>query len=300
MKRVMITGASGFIGRHVLPALVARGYEVHAASSRKSGSDGLGIKWHGVNLLDSTACSVLMAKVRPSHLLHLAWYTDHGKYWSSPANIAWVQASLGLLRAFTDQGGQRAVFAGTCAEYDWADGICDEDHTPLQPASIYGACKHALSELLAAHSAATGLSSAWGRLFYLFGPGEKSSRLVPHVITHLLRDTPAQCSGGGQERDFLFVEDAADAFAALLDSKISGALNIARGESVGIRELASMIAAKMGKPQLLRFDTSAPPGPATLTASVHRLKSELNWSPRVGLDEGIQRSIAWWVQHERA
>ena len=302
MRRVLVTGAGGFIGQHATPILEARGFEVHAVSSRKQHGNATGATWHSTDLLDPEACHLLMRAVRPSHLLHLAWYTEHGKYWYSPENIAWVQASLALLRSFTEYGGRRAVFAGTCAEYDWAEGFCDEDHTPLQPASVYGACKRALGELLAAHSAATGLSSAWGRIFHLFGPGEKPGRLVPQVITSLLRNTPASCSSGGHWRDFLFVEDAADAFATLLESDLRGALNIARGEPIQIRDLVNAIAGELGKPDLLRFKSSSSTSsdPETLTASVRRLNTELCWSPRTSLGEGLQRTIQWWKNREHA
>ena len=295
MKRVMLTGASGFIGRHTLPSLKARGFEIHAVSSRDQIGNVPDVTWHRADLFDASAYRSLMALVKPTHLLHFAWYTEHGRYWESPANVAWVETSLGLLRAFTEHGGRRAVFAGTCAECDWSSGICDEDCTPLRPASVYGTCKHALSELLAAHSAATGLNSAWGRIFYLFGPGEKPGRLVPHVITNLLHNKPARCSSGEQRRDFLYVEDAADAFAALLDSKLSGALNIARGE------LVSAIANQLGKPDLIRLEPTLTDGsPQTLAANIRRLKTELGWFPRIGLDEGMLRTINWWKSHEQA
>lgn len=301
MKRVVVTGAGGFIGRHSLPKLLERGFEVHAVT-RKEQLDSAGyIQWHRADLSNSASFIRLIESVRPTHLLHLAWDTEHGKYWNSPANIQWVEASLCLMRAFAEHGGQRAVYAGTCAEYDWATGVCDEDRTELKPASVYGSCKHALSQLLAAHSKATGLSSAWGRLFFLFGPGENSARLVPSVINHLLQDEEAHCSSANLARDFLFVEDAADAFAALLDCKIAGPLNIASGESVQIRWLAGMIARKLERPDLVHFDL--PPGdntgPEVMTATIRRLATEVGWTPRVSIEEGISKTIEWWKTHGR-
>lgn len=301
MKRVIVSGAGGFIGRHTLPKLVERGFEVHALT-REDPSDKQGhVQWHRVDLFDCASCVRLVESVRPTHLLHLAWDTQHGKYWSSPANVRWVEASLILMRAFAEHGGQRAVCAGTCAEYDWTTGFCDEDHTALKPTSIYGTCKHALSELLAAYSKSTGLSSAWGRLFFLFGPGENSPRLVPSVINRLLRNENAHCSSANLARDFLYVEDAADAFSALLDCQVAGPLNIASGESVQIRWLAGAIARKLERPDLVLFDL--PPGettgPEVMTATIRRLATEVGWTPRISIEEGISRTIQWWKTHGR-
>src|SRR5262249_15055807 len=155
----------------------------------------------------------------------------------SPLNLQWVGASLELIQAFQRHGGRRLVAAGTCAEYGRSDAPCLEETTPLQPATLYGTCKHALQLMLAAFSNETGLSSAWGRMFFLFGPGEHSNRLVPSVIRALLEGRPALCSQGNQLRDFLPVEHAAEAFVALLDSDVTGAINIASGAAVSVKQI---------------------------------------------------------------
>src|SRR5688572_5048389 len=142
MKRVLVTGASGFLGLHALPVLAARGFEVHATSLRKQPVVP-GVRWHQSNLLDEQSIARLIAEVRVSHLLHLAWCAVPGRFWTAPENLLWAGASLNLIRAFRDHGGERVVVAGTCAEYDWHAGPCREDTTPIRPATVYGRCKHA-------------------------------------------------------------------------------------------------------------------------------------------------------------
>jgi len=194
MKRVLLTGATGFIGRRCLPLLLANGYEVHAVSSRLPQETCSDVCWHQVNLLDFSQVSVLIADMQPTHLLHFAWYAEPGKYWTALENFHWVQASLSVLWQFYSHGGKRLVMAGTCAEYDWKYGYCSEQITPLLPATVYGTCKHSLQVMLDAFSRQTGLSVAWGRIFFLYGPHEHPDRLVSSVIRSVLRGEPARCS----------------------------------------------------------------------------------------------------------
>lgn len=298
MKRVLLTGASGFIGRHCVPALAARGYEVHAVSSKPAAGALVlsGANWHQVDLLDAARVSSLLDAVRPTHLLHCAWYAVPGKYWTAAENFRWVEASLHLLQTFAARGGERVVGVGSCAEYDWDYGYCSERRTPLKPATTYGVCKHALRLLLEALCAQAGLSGAWGRVFFLYGTHEHEQRLVASVIGSLLREQPARCSHGRQLRDFLYVRDAADALAALLDADVSGAVNIASGVPVTLRQVIAEVAGQLGRPDLIQLGAlPAPAGePPLLLADVARLGEEVRWSPRYDLADGLAETINWW------
>ena len=297
MKRVLVTGAGGFVGRHAIAPLVERGYEVHAVRRSQAGPEAGGVVWHAADLLEPGAAESLCARVRPTHLLHLAWYTEPGLYWRSRENLRWVEASLSLLRAFAAAGGRRVVGAGTCAEYDWAAAArCDERSTPVRPATLYGACKAALATIQQAHAAEAGLTQAWGRLFFLYGPDEHPSRLVASVASALLRGQPASCTSGEQRRDFMHTADAAGAFAALLDSAVEGAVNIASGESVPVKHVVAVIAEHAGNPGLVRMGARPTPegDPAELGAAVERLRDEVGWRPRRSLEEGLAETVAWW------
>jgi nucleoside-diphosphate-sugar epimerase len=293
-KRVLVTGASGFIGRHSLARLSSRGFDVHAVHA--TATPGAPATWHHADLHDREQVARLLDEVRPTHLLHFAWYAVHGKYWTSTENLRWIESSLCLLREFVERGGIRAVLAGTCAEYDWRYGFCSERNTPTVPTTLYGVSKNALRSVASAFAAQAGLSLAWGRIFFPYGPDEQPKRLVPSVIHSLLRREPVRCSHGNQYRDFLHVEDCADAFATLLDCPVEGPLNIASGRPVTIREVVQTIVSLVteGGSVPVEFGAVATPpdDPPLLVADIRRLTEEVGWSPRIALNEGLGRTIA--------
>jgi nucleoside-diphosphate-sugar epimerase len=234
--------------------------------------------------------------VRPTHLLHLAWYTAPRLYWSSDRNLDWLAASLRLLRAFAAAGGRRAVVTGTCAEYDPSEGVCSEATTPRRPGSLYGVCKNALHDVALAHSAGAGYSVAWARLFYVYGPGEPATRLVPAVVQGLLEDRPVELSHGRQRRDFLFVGDVAAALARLLGSDFEGAVNVGSGDAMAARAMVDAIVERVGRPGDMRFGAceTAAAEPPLIVADTTRMRTEVGWTPAIALDEGIDATVSWW------
>lgn len=298
-RRVLVTGASGFIGRHALTPLLQRGFEVHAVSSRATPPPVAPpqVRWHQADLLDHSAHAELLGVVAASHLLHLAWYAEHGRFWRSTENLRWAAATLALVPAFATAGGERAVLAGSCAEYRWGEpGPCVEGVTPLEPATLYGTAKHATRVLLEAAAPELGIELASGRVFFLYGPDEAPGRLVAAVARALVSGDRAKTGDGTQIRDFLHVADVAGAFAALLDSDVTGAVNIGSGEARPLRDVIDAIGAAAGRPELLDIGALAPrPGdPAELVADVTRLREEVGFTPAIGLPAGIASTVAGW------
>jgi nucleoside-diphosphate-sugar epimerase len=293
VKRVLVTGASGFVGSQTLSRLLARGFDVHAVSrnERPIGD----VRWHSCDLLAATAAQELVDRVDPTHLLHLAWFTEPGAYWTSRANVDWVEASLRLLRSFAKPN-RRAVVSGSCAEYDWSFGYCSERITPLRPTSLYGVCKQSLYAIGEGLAAATDLSFGWGRIFFLYGPNEHPNRLVSSVVRALLRDTPAQCTAGTQIRDFLHVEDVASAFVDLLESEVEGPVNIASGEPASVRQVLATIGDILGRQDLIEIGALPlrSDEPPLLVADTRRLTTEVGWQPAHSLRSGLEQTVDWW------
>lgn len=298
MKRVLVTGANGFIGRHSIEPLLSKGYDVHCVTSREPTKEESGVTWHQADLLSEGECACLFKEVRPSHLLHFAWYTKPGEYWVSEKNIDWVVASLHMLKNFKANGGERLTFAGTCAEYDWNYGFCSENVTPSTPGTFYGTCKNDLRQISGSFCKQNGISFSWGRIFFLYGPYEHPSRLVSSMIISLLKGEEAKCSHGGQIRDFIYSEDVASAFAALLNSNTEGTVNIASGEPVAISTIVNLISSKIGRPDLVRFGAVPVPAddPPMIVADTRRLNDEVGWTPEFDLEKGLNKAIEWWKE----
>ena len=299
MSVALVTGASGFVGRHALAVLADRGFAVHAVARRPLAE--APATWHAADLLDPAARRAVVQAVRPSHLLHLAWETRHGYFWDAPENLDWVAATLDLVRVFRDGGGTRAVLAGTCAEYDWApealgDGVCREGTTPCRPATLYGLAKAATHDLIAAYASDAGFSHAWARLFLLYGAYENEARLVPSVVRALIAGQPVRLGDGTKLRDFMDTRDAGAALAALLTAPVEGPVNIASGTCVAIGDVARRLGRLFGKEQLLEFDAQPPRAndPPCLCADVACLSDEVGFTPRFDLDAGLSDAATWW------
>lgn len=294
MKRVLVTGASGFLGTPAVEALSRRGFEVHAVSRWPQASEAA--TWHAADLLAPGRPRQIVESVQPTHLLHLAWYAEPGQFWTSPENARWVRASLELARAFAESGGERMVAAGTCAEYDWFQNDFVERQTPLAPSTPYGRAKVEVSLSTQEIAEDRGVSLAWGRVFFMFGPREHPSRLVSSVIRSLLTGQAAACTDGSQIRDFLYVDDVADAFATLLESSVEGPVNVARGAGIRIRDLLRLVGEVAGAGDLIHYGALEMPKhePTRLIADVRRLSEEVGWHPSFSLDDAVARTVAWW------
>jgi len=294
MKRVLVSGAFGYVGRYAIEPLLARGFEVLALSSRKRPNEDPRIRVIQADLFDTCRTGELLDLSRPTHLLHLAWETTPGRFWNSPLNQQWLEASLALFSAFANCGGRRAVGVGTCAEYDWKDGICCERLTPLVPGTLYGTTKLAAAKGLEELATKQGLSAAWGRLFFMYGAGEPAGKLAGAVLESLRRGEVARCSHGRQVRDFLYVEDAAEGLVELLDGEVAGPVNIASGEPRTIRELVEAIACAVGPLSEVDFGAIAASAsePPMICAEVRRLREEVGWRPKHDLTAGVKKMLA--------
>lgn len=277
MKRVLVTGSSGFIGRYAAKEFAQRGYEVVAVGSRE------------IDLLDMARTRDMVRRTSATHLAHFAWYSEHGKVWNSPENQHWADASVELFEYFIRSGGQRAFFAGSCAEYDGSFQPMHERETPANPASEYGRSKNLLRQRVQEIAGEHSVGVAWGRIFFVYGPGENEARLAPSILLPLMRNERAIVRCGNHVRDFLHVGDVANAAVSLLDSSFDGVVNIASGEGIKLSDFAMKLARLAGREELLEIQHAEPTAdnPLVLTANIERLRST-GFKPKYSLDEGLE------------
>ncbi|MDB5894676.1 MAG: NAD-dependent epimerase [Rhodoferax sp.] len=290
--KVLVTGASGYLGRHVLQRLRLRGATV-AVLGRRLPQGFEDLELLQADLLETRHFTPLLQRTGATHLLHLAWYAEYGQYWASPLNLRWVDATLRLLQAFGETGGKHAFAAGTCAEYDWSYGYLREDHTPMQPQGLYGTAKDATRRLATALCAAQGVSLAWGHVFYPFGPGEAPKRMLPSLIEVFRGRAPAFGVNTSAFRGMLPVADAAEAFVHLLTQNCNGRFNICSGQPASIEEVVRTLArlCDADPRPVLALASSRAGDPPMLVGDNTRLLAT-GWRPTQTLAQGLAAQVA--------
>jgi nucleoside-diphosphate-sugar epimerase len=290
--KVLLTGASGYLGRYVLASLRAQGCDVVVLGrSLPAGHEDVPLVY--CDLLDGANLAAAVQQACATHLMHLAWTTEYGVYWTSPLNFRWVDATLRLLQAFADAGGQHVALAGTCAEYDWAAGYLRENATPYAPATLYGVAKDATRRLAAALCAACGLSMAWGHIFFPFGPGEAPQRMLPSLVRVFQGEVPPFGVNVAAYRGMLPVPDAASALVTLLLQGCNGNFNICSGEPARIGDVVSTLARLCGADPsaVLALATARPGDPPMLVGDSTRLRAT-GWRPQLTLEQGLAAMVA--------
>lgn len=299
---ILVTGAAGLVGSHLVRQLIAGGREVHAVVRPGGDRARLADVADRVHVIEGdlrvpATLAPALAAAAPASCIHAGWITEPGRYLASPENVALLHGSLQLIELLAAHGCRRIVGVGTCFEYDTATGAdALAETSPLRPRALYGACKASLGVAFAELARARGMSGAWARVFYLHGPTEDERRLVPAVARALVRGVAAPVTDPAAVRDYLHVDDVAAALRAVEASAIEGPINVGSGEPVTLRTLLTTLAEIVGRPELLRF--GAPPdadpaaAPMRICADNRRLRAETAWRPRFDLAAGLAHSVA--------
>jgi nucleoside-diphosphate-sugar epimerase len=260
-KRVLITGATGFVGRQVLHHLAKQ--NVRLTVIVRDGKQTM--------LKDNPAVETVIATLDLfaedeewwvnalqgiDTIIHVAWYAEPGKYLQSFKNLDCLQGTLSMAKGAAHAGVRRFIGIGTCSEYDLNQGVLSVE-TPLKPLTPYAGTKAAAYMALSQWLPAQAVEFAWCRLFYLYGDGEDARRLVPYLRAKLAAGEPAELTSGNQIRDFIDVSEAGRFIAEAALATVQGPINICSGIPITVKQLVENIADEYGRRDLLKFGVRA-------------------------------------------
>lgn len=280
-KTVLLTGATGFVGRQIHRRLAEAGHSIKVIVR-----PGRQVKLAGpaASVIETDDLFQLSAEAWTPHVegidavIHSAWFVEPGVYLDSRKNIDCVKGSLALADAAAKSGVEHFIGIGTCMEY-----VLPSDNlhinAPLGATTLYAASKLALYRMLKARFAASKHTKfSWCRLFYLYGEAEHPKRLVPYIRRQIEGNEKVKLSAGTQLRDFMDVHEAGNQIADVVDTGQPDAINICSGAAITIRHFAESIADQYDRRDLLEFGTAQihPSDPAAVVgvSNVWRLNTE--------------------------
>ncbi len=297
--RALVTGASGFVGRHLVRHLQAAGDEVVACD--RAGDDG-----HIVDITDASATAAVIAEVRPDVIYHLAGWADVGGSWKAPVEAfrANAEGTLNVLSAATDVGVERVLSVSSADVYG---AVAEEElplteDAPLRPASPYAASKVAADFLALQAFLGRGLPVLRVRAFNHLGPGQTdrfvAAALASRIARNELDGTDVVTIGNlSARRDFTDVRDVVRAYRLLVEHGTPGEVyNVCRGVDVAVQDLADQLLALARAP--MRFipdpELLRPVDVPVLRGSHDRLTAATGWEPEIPLDRTLADLLDDW------
>lgn len=302
--RILVTGAAGWIGAQVVRNLVEGGHDVLGmvrptrALRQEHRSPLPSMQLLSADLRSPGGWTDAVRRFAPQSCVHCAWHVAPADYLVAHDNIDCIADGLKLLDVLASVGCRRAVYVGTCAEYDAKAGYHREDG-PTRPGTLYGAAKLTLSVAAASAARDAGIEFVWARLFSLYGPRENPQRPLPRLIEALLDGRRFAASNGLQVRDYLHVDDCAAGLCALALQGAPGEYNVCSGLPVQLRVLMETVETIVGRSGLIAFGevNRRAWDPSFICGDPSKLIRETGWSSKLPLFNGLQSTVAWWSDY---
>jgi nucleoside-diphosphate-sugar epimerase len=310
MSLTLVTGGAGFIGAHLVRALLARGRQVRVLDDLSSGDRanlaGLPVEFVLGDI--RRAEQVEQAAAGAQVIYHLAAMVSVPRSMADPAGCyaANVLGSVNILEAARRGGARRVVLSSSCAVYGAVDQPAEETLVP-QPASPYAASKVAMEDAARLYARSLGVATVCLRYFNVYGPRQPQdseyAAVIPRLISAMQAGRRATIHGdGGQTRDFVYVEDVVSANLLAADGPVDDGrpINIASGRSISINQLADNLHALIPGAPAPRH---GPPRPGDLRLSAGNIElaeQALGFRPNTAWEDGLRSTVEWFGRQETA
>ena len=285
-KKVLITGATGLIGKEALSFLKNDGFEIYATTMETMSDNS--VNWSVCNLFDENSVTKLFKDIKPEYLLNFAWITG-GDYLTNEKNLLFKDAGFKMLKLFKENGGKRAVYAGTCFEYEITPEIITEE-TKISPKTLYAQCKNELNQLCTKYAKENDLSFGWGRIFYVFGHNENPTRITAQILNCMKENKIFELGAPNNYLDYMYSKDIANAFVHLLKSNYNGNVNICTGKGILLKDYALLIQKLCGKENLIKYDNNIKPN-VSCVGNPKLLNEIIGFTPKYTTESALKKIV---------
>jgi UDP-glucose 4-epimerase len=293
-RKIMVTGASGFLGSNLTNRLLQIGADVHAVSRSQRNAGSNGLRWWQADLADIDGTRDVLTKVRPDVIYHFAGLStaDPDFHLVLPILNSLLISTVNVLTAATEIGQSRIILAASLTEPELA-------HTSATPGSPYAAAKWASGGYARMFHRLYQLPVVMVRPFMTYGPGQDHRKIIPYVILSLLREEAPKLSSGNQEFDWIYIDDVVDGLVAAAEVYgVEGCtIDLGSGTLTSVRTVIQKIARLVGSPAELVFGTLPDrPFERRRIANLAEANSKLGWRPKVSIEKGLEQTVSWYKE----
>ena len=294
--KIFITGGTGFIGSHVIPKLVARDHRVLLLQRRSSSRRAQGSR--SITLLRGDLKNIgvwekAVRKFKPDAIVHLAWEGLESYDFSAITSARNLAHSLNLVLLAAEIRCKKFLSVGSCWEYGETVGRTKESSFSRKANHVphFVAVKRALQSLGEQIAHENSMQFLWARLFFTYGPGQKSRALIPSMANSFRKGIVPEIKNKRGVNDFVYVDDAADALVAMLEKsrKLRATYNVGSGRLTSVARIANCVARQFGHTPILK----EPKRPKGFWADISKIRREIGWRPKTSIEKGVQKTIEY-------
>lgn len=291
--RVVITGASGFVGSWATLAFLNEGFEVHAVSRGVNRFDSIAHEQLHLHTSSSSEWAKLIKVISPDFVIHCDWAGVQNSEKDSDSQSENVFRWHAMAQTEINVGVKKSIFIGSQAEYGGILGVIPEDSTPSSPITKYGVAKVNARQKLEMLYATSTSQFLWARLFSTYGALDDGSWLVPSCFQALLRGDSFRLSSGKQRWNYIHGADVGRALVASVKAdELEGIVNISAVESVSIHDLVSQIGEFVGNKSVLSFNKN-PVQEIPDVLPINIKLANIGWGPTIDLSRGLELTMNW-------